>query len=140
MYPIGSSRRRLLNQSTHLRVSHSTASADFHGPNLWITYVLNRQIIVSASALLYEQPTVPTLGSSPAPASRSVYLIDRYWADSTGHRNTFDYMMFEQPVECLCRCAPAEGFAGSCVQSMCDCAQLIDTVPAEICAFGEVLP
>src|SRR4029453_10639320 len=31
---------------------------------------------------------LPTEGSMPASASRSVYLIERYWADSSGCRNT----------------------------------------------------
>ncbi|CUH82708.1 hypothetical protein TRN7648_04258 [Tropicibacter naphthalenivorans] len=34
-------RRRLLNQSTHFKVSHSTASAVFHGPIGWMTSALN---------------------------------------------------------------------------------------------------
>ena len=32
MYPMGPSRRRLLYQSTHFSVSHSTSRIDFHGP------------------------------------------------------------------------------------------------------------
>ena len=35
MYPIGPSRRRLLYQSTHFKVSHSTSRIDFHGP-IWL--------------------------------------------------------------------------------------------------------
>ena len=35
--------------------------------------------MVSARALSHLSPTVPTLGSKPGSASRSVYLIDRYW-------------------------------------------------------------
>ena len=39
-------------------------------------------------------------------------------ADSTGRRNTFDYMLFEQLVECLCGCFPTECFAWPCIKSM----------------------
>src|SRR6476661_9104645 len=44
--------------------------------------------MVSASALSKESPTLPTEGSTPASARRSVYLIETYWADSNGRRNT----------------------------------------------------
>jgi hypothetical protein len=30
---------------------------------------------------------LPTEGSTPASTRRSVYLIETYWADSSGHRN-----------------------------------------------------
>jgi hypothetical protein len=60
-------------------------------------------------------------------------------ADSTGRRNTFNYILFEQLVESFGGSSPAEDFAGSCVQSMRDRAQLIDTVLAEIRALGKVL-
>jgi hypothetical protein len=49
--PIGSSRRRLLNQSTHSRVANSTVSKLRHGPRLWMTSALNRPLMVSARAL-----------------------------------------------------------------------------------------
>jgi hypothetical protein len=75
----------------------------------------------------------------PASASRSVYLIDRYWADSTGRRNTFVYILFEQPVECLCRRLPVERFAWPCVQGVGDSAQLFSAMTAEISALGKVL-
>ena len=48
--PIGPRRRRWLNQSTHLRVSHSTASAVLQDGRRWMTPALNRPMIVSASA------------------------------------------------------------------------------------------
>lgn len=38
----------------------------------------SRPITVSASALSYESPTLPTDGSMPAWARRSVYLIETY--------------------------------------------------------------
>src|SRR6266850_4982339 len=44
--------------------------------------------MVSASALSKESPTLPTEGSTPASARRSVYSIETYWADSNGRRNT----------------------------------------------------
>ena len=49
--PMGSRRRRLLNQSTHSSVANSTASQVRHGPRRWITSVLNSPITVSARAL-----------------------------------------------------------------------------------------
>jgi hypothetical protein len=48
------------------------------GPRRRTTSVLNRPLIVSASALSWLSPTLPTDGSRPASASRSVYRIDRY--------------------------------------------------------------
>lgn len=72
------SNRRLLNQSTHSRVAYSTASIFRHGPRGHMTSVLNRPLIVSASTLSYESPTLPTEDSIPASASRYVYRIDRY--------------------------------------------------------------
>ncbi len=83
MFPIGSSRRVWLNQSTHSRVANSTASRLRHGPRRWITSALNKPLIVSARALSYESPTLPTEGSMPASASRSVYLMETYWAPLT---------------------------------------------------------
>jgi len=50
----------------------------FHGPRRWISSVLNNPITVSASALSYESAVLPTDGSMPAWANRSVYRIDRY--------------------------------------------------------------
>jgi hypothetical protein len=43
-----------------------------------ISSVLNNPITLSASALSYESPVLPTDGSMPAWANRSVYRIDRY--------------------------------------------------------------
>ena len=40
MLPMGSSSRRLLNQSTHSNVANSTASNDRHGPRRWMTSAL----------------------------------------------------------------------------------------------------
>ena len=67
------------------------------------------------------------------------YSLPAYWADSTGRRNTFDYILFEQLVESFDGSSPTEGFAGPCVQGMRDRAQCIGTVLAEICALGKVL-
>ena len=38
--------------------------------------------------VVIKSPTLPTEGSTPASARRSVYLIDTYWADSTDRRNS----------------------------------------------------
>jgi len=50
-YPIGSSKRRLLYQSTHSRVANSTSARERHGPRGRMISVLNRPITDSASAL-----------------------------------------------------------------------------------------
>src|SRR5262249_34502025 len=52
----------------------------FHDPPRRISSVLWSPMIDSASALSYESPVLPTEGSIPAWASRSVYRIDRYCA------------------------------------------------------------
>ena len=48
---MGSSRQRVLNKSTHSRVTNSTASKERYGPRRWITSALKRSLIVSARAL-----------------------------------------------------------------------------------------
>jgi hypothetical protein len=48
---MASSRRRLLNQSTHSRVANLTASSDFQGPLQRTIPVFNRPMIVLARAL-----------------------------------------------------------------------------------------
>ncbi len=74
-----------------------------------------------------------------ASARRSVYLIDRYCDHSTHRRNTFDHILFKQPVESFCRCLPTQCFARARVQRVGDGAQLVSTMLAEIRALGEVL-
>ena len=69
MFPIGSSSRRLLNQSTQSRVANSTLR---QGPRRRMISDLNRPMMVSARALSYESPTLPTEDSIPASRSRSV--------------------------------------------------------------------
>lgn len=66
-------------------------------------------------------------------------LTLRSWADSTGRRNTFDHILFEQLVECLCRCLPGERLSWSCVQCMGNSAQLVGTVAAKVRSRGKVL-
>src|SRR5258708_5021635 len=39
--------------------------------------------MVSARALSYESPTLPTEGSTPASTRRSVYLMETYWLPLT---------------------------------------------------------
>src|SRR5512144_2203201 len=139
MLPIGSSSRRLLNQSTHSSVAYSTASNDRHGPRRWMTSVLNRPITVSASALSYESPTLPTEGSMPASASRSLYLIETYWADSNGRRNT-DFVDLRQPrVKCLCGRFPAQRLSRPGVEGGRHRRDLLSAVRTQIGAFREVL-
>ena len=52
-----------------------------------MTSVLNNPTTDFAGALSYESPMLPTEGSMPASANRSVYRIDKYWVDSSGRRN-----------------------------------------------------
>ena len=47
-------------------------------PRRWISLALKRPLIVSANALSLLSPTLPTDGSIPASASRSVYLVATY--------------------------------------------------------------
>jgi len=55
----------------HSAVAYSTLSTVRHGPRCLITSVLYRPLIVSASALSNESPTVPTEARIPASARRS---------------------------------------------------------------------
>jgi hypothetical protein len=59
-------------QSIHFSVCHSTSRSVRHGPRALMTSVLKRPMTLSASALSSLSPTVPTEGSMPASASRSV--------------------------------------------------------------------
>ena len=74
----------------------------------------------------------------PTRFSLSVHARDVNWADSTGRRNTF-HILFEQPVESLCRCLPRQRFPGARIQRMGYGAQLFGTMLAEIRALWEVL-
>jgi hypothetical protein len=58
------------------------------GPRRRTSSVLYRPMIVSASALSNESPREPTEVTTPASARRSVERMARYWADSTGRRNS----------------------------------------------------
>ena len=68
-----------------------------------------------------------------------IIMQSRYWADSAGRRNPFVYILFEQPVECLCRVFPVERLAWPCVQGIGDSAQLCNAMTAEISALGKVV-
>ncbi len=65
--------------------------------------------------------------------------MDRYWAGSTGRRNTFDHILFEKPVESLCRWLPARRFPGPRVQRIGSGIQFLGTVLAEVSTLGKVL-
>src|SRR5215216_5674926 len=70
--PMGSRRRRWLNQSTPSKVAYSTWSMPFQGPRRRISSVLYSPMIVSARALSKLSPREPTEATAPASASRSV--------------------------------------------------------------------
>ncbi len=61
-------------------------------------------------------PTMPTDGSMPASPSLFVYLIDRYWADSTGRRDTIVDIMFKDIREGFSGGSLAERLARPCVE------------------------
>lgn len=69
---LGSRSLPVLYQCTHSRVAYSTPSTPRHGPRGRMTSVLYRPITDSARALSYESPRLPTEGSIPASARRSV--------------------------------------------------------------------
>ena len=73
-FPMGSSKRRVLNQSAHSRVANPTASKDRHGPHRWITSVSNRPLIVSARALSSLSPSFDRLRMRAADRGRDPRL------------------------------------------------------------------
>ncbi len=75
----------------------------------------------------------------PASPGLSVYLIDKYWADSTGRRNMVSFGVLEQRVQCLCRGSPAEGLTRTPVERSCNSFEVIKTVQAKIGALWRVL-
>lgn len=88
---MGFSSRRILNQSTHSKVAYSTASKLRHGPRRCVISASNSPLIVIASALSYEFPTLPTDGAIFVSANRSVYLINKYCDPrSTGWQGIFE--------------------------------------------------
>gem|GEM_PF-2975385 len=60
--------------------------------------------------------------------------------NSIGRRNTFDYSLFDQPVESLRWRLPAERFAWSRVQRMSNSAQFINAKLRLMCHFGTLVP
>src|SRR6476659_1920373 len=95
--------------------------------------------MVSASALSKESPTLPTDGSIPASARRSVYLIETYWADSSGRRNEFFVGRSQKLVKCLCGRSPFKRLARSCVEGGRHGGDLISTMHAQVCALWKIL-
>jgi putative transposase len=92
----------------------------------------NAQMVLDAldQALAARQPDPKTL----------IHHSDRgVQGGSTGRRNTFVYILFEQLVESFGGSSPAEGFAGPCVQGMGDSAQLFSAMTTEISALWKVL-
>src|SRR5690625_1861635 len=65
--------------------------------------------------------------------------MDRYWADSTGRRNSIDFSTFEDLVEGFRGRFPAERLAGPRVEGMSDRHEFAGTVLAEVGAFREIL-
>ena len=71
--------------------------------------------------------------------TRCCYSLSGSTANSTSRRNTFDHILFEQPVESFCWCLPAERFPGSRVQCVRNGAQFCGAVLAEVRPLREVL-
>jgi hypothetical protein len=70
--------RAVLYQLAHSLVAASTWAGVSHGPRWPVTSVLYSPMMLSASALSYESPAVPTDGAIPAAASSAPYRMDRY--------------------------------------------------------------
>ena len=75
---------------------------------------------------------LPTEGSIPALASCSLYLIETYWVDSSGHRNTVFVGLWNPLVKRLCGRLPAERLSGSGVEGGGHCGDLLVAVHAQI--------
>ena len=95
--------------------------------------------MVSARALSQESLTLPTEGSMPASARRWVYLIETYWAGSTGRRNTFSLTGLQALVQRFGGSSPSEGLAGPCIERVSNNLEYVRTVCAQIGSFREVL-
>lgn len=94
---MGSSSLRWLNQPTPVRVAHSTVSRpcqDFR----WIASAFYSPLVVSAKALSYESPTLPTEGSlldplplgAPSPRRFPAVLLGLSYPVPQGLRRTAD--------------------------------------------------
>src|ERR1700689_2225960 len=94
--------------------------------------------MVSARALSYESPTLPTEASTPASARRSVYLMETYCLGSTGRRNAC-VRCLECQVECLGRCSPAKRLARPAVEGCGHRQKVVYSVRAQVRALREVL-
>jgi hypothetical protein len=85
---MGSRSRRLLNQSTHSSVANSTACNDRHGPrpmdDLGLVETVDRlgeSIVITVADAAHRRLDARLYHPL------GIYLIETYWADSTGHRN-----------------------------------------------------
>ncbi len=72
MWPIGSSSRRWLNQSTHSSVANSTASKDRHGPASMDDLRLEQADHRLGESVIVRVADTADGGSTPASARRSV--------------------------------------------------------------------
>ena len=75
----------------------------------------------------------------PASARRSVYLMETYWAGSTGRRNTFSLTGLQALVQSFGGSSPSEGLAGPCIERVSNNCEYVRTVCAQIGSFREVL-
>ena len=75
----------------------------------------------------------------PASARPSVYLIETYWAGSTGRRNTFSLTGLQALVQSFGGSSPSEGLAGPCIERVSNNCEYVRTVCAQIGSFREVL-
>ena len=71
-------------------VANSTAPQERHGPRRWTTPALSRSLMVSAGTLRSRSPTLPTAGSTPASARRSVQRSARCCPASSGRHGPND--------------------------------------------------
>jgi hypothetical protein len=66
-----------------------------------------------------------------------VYLIETYWADSMGRRNSGFILLDKEALENFSRRLPTKCFAWSRIQGMGYSIQVPGCVPAEVGALGE---
>src|SRR6476469_6534830 len=84
-------------------------------------------------------PTLPTEGSMPALASRSVYLIETYCPSSSGRRNAC-LSRSQQLVKCLGGGSPDQGLARSGIKRRSHGREGVRAVHTQVSALREVLP
>lgn len=122
----GPSSRRWLDRSPHSGVAYSTVASPRQVSCGRITSVLNSPIIDSAIALSYESPRLPTDGSIPSSAERSVLRMPGApWVQGV--------------IELFCESKPVQDFAKSTIEGCCHSRKSVGIIPAYVSPTGQVL-